>query len=437
MSYAVNFKKFILLLGDVILLYLSLAATVLLSFPGRFNFDIFSLHILPFSILYSFWIIIFYIFGLYDLHLIKTKISFLNRALGAIFVSLVLGGLFFYTLPMFGISPKSNLLLDVLIFGVLFLIWRNFFYSLFSSFFVNRVAILGQGPQVELLKEEISKRPYLGYKLVSIDSTGDFFLQVQKKNINTLIFTEDYESDPRLLKSLYLSTPAKVTFLDFTQAYEMITEKIPISMISQSWFLENLREGESALYDKGKRFIDIALSSVILILTLPFWPLIALLIKLEDHGPVFYYQKRTGKDRKPFTLYKFRSMEVGAEKGEAVWAEKEDKRITKIGGFLRKTHLDEIPQMINIIKGDISLVGPRPERPEFIEKLKDEIPYYHLRHIIKPGFTGWAQIKFRYGRSLMDSHEKFEYDLYYLKNRNLFVDFGVLLKTFQLFFKKE
>lgn len=119
-----------------------------------------------------------------------------------------------------------------------------------------------------------------------------------------------------------------------------------------------------------------------------------------------------------------------------LWAKEKDERATKIGEFLRKTHLDELPQMINVIKGNISLAGPRPERPEFVRQLEKEIPHYHLRHIIKPGFTGWAQIKFRYGRSVMDSQEKFQYDLYYLKNRSLFLDLGILLKTFQLFFKK-
>jgi len=131
-------------------------------------------------------------------------------------------------------------------------------------------------------------------------------------------------------------------------------------------------------------------------------------------------------------------MKEGAEKETgAVWAEKEDPRITKVGKILRRLHLDEIPQMINVLKGDISLVGPRPERPEFVEKLEKEVPHYHIRHLIKPGFTGWAQLKFRYARSIMDSFEKFQYDLYYLKNRSLFLDLRILLKTFQLFFRKE
>ena len=131
-------------------------------------------------------------------------------------------------------------------------------------------------------------------------------------------------------------------------------------------------------------------------------------------------------------------MKIGAEnKSGPVWAKKEDARVTRVGKWLRRTHIDELPQMINVLKGEISLVGPRPERPEFVIDLEKEIPHYHIRHLIRPGFTGWAQLKFRYGRSVMDSKEKFQYDLYYLKNRSPLLDLGILLKTFQLFFKKE
>jgi exopolysaccharide biosynthesis polyprenyl glycosylphosphotransferase len=225
--------------------------------------------------------------------------------------------------------------------------------------------------------------------------------------------------------------------LDLSQAYETLLHKIPIDFVSQTWFLQNLSEGDKKIYDKIKRFDDIILTSLIVIITSPLWLIFALLIKLEDKGPMFYKQKRVSKDGKDFWLTKFRSMKVDAENGEAKWAEKNDPRITKIGRFLRKIHLDELPQMINVLKGDISLVGPRPERPEFVKKLEKEIPHYQLRHIIRPGFTGWAQIKFRYGRTIEDSHEKFQYDLYYIKNRSLFLDLGVLLKTFQLFFTRE
>jgi len=437
MSNTLRLKKLLLWAGDILILYISLLLTVFLGFWGSFSADILLLHLAPFSIIYLVWLIIFYIFGLYDLHLIKTKISFYSQAILAVGTSLIFGMLFFYTVPLFNIAPKTNLIINGLIFGILFLAWRNLFYALFSVHFLNRVAIVGTGTQVKELRKEIAERPYLGYQIVPINLNQDFFQQIEKSNIDTVIFTEEFESDPKMLKALYFCLPARVNFLEFSRTYELIYEKIPISMISKAWFLENLREGERRFYDTVKRLFDIILAVLLLIFTSPLWILIALAIILEDRGPIIYSQKRIGRDRKPFVLYKFRSMRVGAEKGKAVWAKRKDKRVTKVGGFLRKIHLDEIPQMINVIRGDISLVGPRPERPEFVEKLEKEIPHYHLRHLIKPGFTGWAQIKFRYGRSIMDSHEKFQYDLYYLKNRNILLDMGILLRTFQLFFKHE
>ena len=327
--------------------------------------------------------------------------------------------------------------MNLIFFTLLFLAWRLSFYSLFSSHFLTKVAILGREKEVEDLKREILENSSLGYKLVPINPQKEMVEQIKKDGIETVIFSSEYEEDSEFLTTFYSCLPLGINFLDLATAYEEILEKIPLSQVSKIWFLENLKEGKKKIYDKFKRIFDITLAFLILTLTLPFWPLIALAIKIEDRGPVFYRQERVGKNKKIFKLIKFRSMIPEAEKEGPKWAEAEDKRITKVGKFLRRFHLDEIPQMINVLKGDISLVGPRPERPEFVEKLEKEIPYYNLRHIIKPGFTGWAQIKFRYARSVMDSFEKFQYDLYYIKNRNLFLDLKILLKTFQLFFKKE
>jgi len=178
-------------------------------------------------------------------------------------------------------------------------------------------------------------------------------------------------------------------------------------------------------------------ASILLALTFPLWPVIALAIKWESSGPIFYSQERIGANGKLFRLTKFRSMINNAEIGRPVWAQKNDPRVTRMGNILRRTHLDELPQMINIIKGDLSLVGPRPERMEFVKELEKQIPHYNIRHIIKPGFTGWAQVNFHYARTPMDTYEKFQYDLYYLKNRSLILDFSILLKTINLIFKNE
>lgn len=436
MTGVINTRKIILILGDIFLLYGSLCLALSFNF-GRERAlpEAFWNHVLPFSILYFFWLVSFFILGLYDLNLIRPKINLYRRLSGGLIVGVVLGMLFFYLVPIFGIAPKTNLVLNLLIFGVLFLLWHNFFYSLFSAYLINKVVILGQGSEAKQLSEEIEKRPYLGYRTVTEINTSDedFVAQILKVQANTIVITQEIKNDPEILQKLYQSAGTKVDFFDFPKAYEIICQKVPLSAININWFLENSRA--IRFYDRIKRALDIILAGVLLTITAPLLPGIALAIKLEDKGPVFYKQKRVGEDKKVFDLVKFRSMVVDAEKNQAVWAEQQDPRTTKTGRFIRKTHLDELPQLVNIIRGDISLVGPRPERPEFVEDLEEKIPYYHLRHMIKPGLTGWAQIKFRYGRSVQDSLEKFQYDLYYLKNRSFFLDLGILLKTFLSFFK--
>jgi len=429
-----NLRKFLLLWGDITCLYLSLLGTVFFSSKEEWVW----LHFVPFSIIYFFWLIIFYIFGLYDLKIVKSGPFFYTKILGALLACLGLGIVFFYLTPFFGITPKTNLVLNLFIFGVLFIIWRKIFYALFSTRIFNRIVIIGQNQQAQELAKEISLRPYLGYKLIELDISRDLLPQIKENKIDTIIIPDNLETNSWLTKNLYQSLPARVNFMDWAKAYEIICNKIPVSFVGQAWFLKNLKEGEKGLYDKTKNKIDIILAGLLLIVFSPLWLVIALLIKLEDGGPIFYSQERVGKDRKLFFLLKFRSMKIDAEsKTGPVWAKNEDPRATKIGRWLRRMHLDELPQMINVLKGDICLVGPRPERPEFVEELDKEIPYYHIRHLIKPGFTGWAQLKFRYGRSVMDSKEKFQYDLYYMKNRSFLLDIGILLRTFQLFFKKE
>lgn len=434
--FTLNFKKFLLFLGDIFCLYFSLLITLKLRFWENFNWQIFQIHLLPFTLLYLFYLIIFYIFGFYDFDFLPPSSLFYSRFFLVLGLALALGMIFFYLTPFFEIAPKTNLILNVIIFGFLIIIWRKFFYFIFSSYFLKKVAIVGENPQLSELIREILHRPYLGYKLVSLNPQKNLISQIQKEKVNTLILAENLKENSILIQNLYQLLPLKINFLDFSQAFEIICGKIPLAFVGQSWFLENLREGKKVFYDKSKRIIEIFLAFLFLFLTLPLWLLIALLIKLEDKGPIFYFQERIGKDGKKFLLIKFRSMKKNSEITPC-WAKENDPRITKIGKILRKTHLDELPQLLNILKGELSLVGPRPERPEFVWQLEKQIPHYQLRHLIKPGLSGWAQIKFGYGRSVADSYEKFQYDLYYLKNRSFLLDLEILLKTFQLFFKKE
>ncbi|MDD5738626.1 MAG: sugar transferase [Candidatus Pacebacteria bacterium] len=435
----IKLRQFILTIGDIVLAFLALLSALNIRYLNNFNSNILNQHLIPFGIIYFVWIIFFYIFGLYDLKIIGPKGELPKRMLQCFSVCLIVALAFFYLIPFFGITPKTNLLLDIGIFATFIFLWRKLFYALFSSVYRANIAFLGKAPLALSLLNEIKSQPQLGYKLIGFLSEKiALSAQIKKYKISVLVISENIEKNSALAGQLYGCLGLKTTFLSLDKAYEEILGKIPIDFVNQAWFLKNLSENEKSTYDKIKRLTDFIIAVVLIIITSPIWLISAIAIKLDDRGPIFYKQERVGKNRKNFLIFKFRSMVVNAEKKGAVWAEKKDPRVTAVGAVLKKFHIDEFPQMLNVLKGELSLTGPRPERPEFVKQLEKEIPHYHLRHIIKPGFTGWAQTRFiQYARSKEESHEKFQYDLYYIKNRSFLLDLGILLKTFLLFFKTE
>jgi len=430
-------RQISLFLGDVCLAFIALILTVILSFWNNFNWQIFLQHLLPFSTLYFFWFISFYIFGLYDLNSIKPSTELLARIGQCFLICLATGITFFYLIPFFGITPKTNLLINIIILAVFVFLWRKIFYHLFSSYYRQNVIFLEKNSLTNLLIEKIKSHPQLGYKFVGfLNPLKPFFSQLKNKKVDKIILAQDSNLDKKISQELYKSIALKIDFVDIFYAYETIFHEIPIDFLNQAWFLKNLKENEKKFYDKIKKIADVILSLFLSIILLPFFIIIATLIKLTSPDePIIYSQTRIGKGGRKFTLYKFCTMIPNAETKGPQWATRNDPRITKIGKFLRRTHLDEIPQLINILKGNLALVGPRPERPEFIEKLKKKISYYEIRHLIKPGLTGWAQINYHYGASIEDAQKKLCYELYYIKNRSFFLDLGIIFKTFQHFFK--
>lgn len=220
-----------------------------------------------------------------------------------------------------------------------------------------------------------------------------------------------------------------------TTFYEKTYGEVPAAHIRPSWFLAADLKGQREEHAVLKRMFDLAIASIGLILTLPLWPLIALAIRTNGRGPIFYCQTRVGQGGRNFTLMKFRTMRNDAETAGSTWAKPDDPRVTRIGRFLRRMRLDELPQLVNILKGEMSLVGPRPERPEFVQPLSTLIPFYAERHLIKPGLTGWAQINYRYGSNISDARRKLQLDLYYMKHMSLELDVVILLRTFGTFFR--
>jgi len=446
-----SIRKIVLFLVDLFLLYLALIITLIIRFSQNLSWQIVREHFLPFSLLFPIWLFIFSFFNFYELDLLRSRAFFLVRIISGFLVSLAVGIAFFYLIPIFGITPKTNLLILIFIFGIFFILWRKIALYLFSSFFQNKVAIIGTTKESKQLALIIRKNPQLGYKLIEIVSNDDIGLipqKIEQLKLNTLIFTRDLSSEPALDEILYKCLSLRVYLLDLARAYEIIAQRIPLGFVNHVWFLENLREGKKELYDKSKRLFDVFLAILFLLIFSPLWLIIPLLIKLEDGGPVFYSQKRMGKNLEKITVLKFRTMKENADETGVSWSSgKQDMRITKVGKILRHFHFDELPQMLNILKGKLSFVGPRPESLNNIHFLEKKIPYYHLRHLIKPGFAGWAQMASGYTNTMGEieniyekiryDFEKVEYDLYYIKNRSFALDLAILLKSLNLFFNKE
>ena len=356
----------------------------------------------------------------------------------ALLCSFGVGILLFYFVPIFGISPKINLVIQTVGFGVFSFIFRRIIYILFSKAITQPTIFIGDSPSISELKKEIENNPQSGLQIIGyFKNINEINLDLNKLKNLIIILDKDTKTQNQNILDFYRKG---IKIIDTAKAYEKYLYKIPVEYIDISFMIDNIETKKDRLYSFITFVINKIFAILILIVTSPLL-LIAIMAKLiEDGRPIFIKQKRVGLNGKVFDLYKLRSMIVlspdgSAENGSPVWATgASDNRVTPVGKVTRKLHIDEIPQVINILKGDISLVGPRPERPEFVDLLNKEIPYYSFRHIIRPGFTGWAQIKYRYANTVDSSREKFEYDLYYIKNRNIFIDFGIIMRTIQIIF---
>jgi sugar transferase (PEP-CTERM system associated) len=282
---------------------------------------------------------------------------------------------------------------------------------------------------VKCSEEEAAKVP----SGTILGDTADLYLMAKREKADKIVVSLSERRGAFPLRDVMACKLDGIEVVDAPSFYEKVTGKLLLENITPSWFIYSEGFRISAARRIMKRMVDIACSMVGLALTLPLFPLIALAIKLDSAGPVFFRQERVGERERTFTLYKFRTMGTDAEKGTgAVWAQANDPRVTRLGKFFRKSRIDELPQFFNMLMGDMSMVGPRPERPEFVQKLKDLIPYYSERHFVKPGVTGWAQVRYPYGASVEDTIEKLRYDLYYIKNISLVFDSLIILETIKV-----
>lgn len=419
-------KTFLLLVIDILIIVLSLSFTLGIRDPQKFGLRYLAEHIELFAWVYPFWLLMFFIEGLYSLTTFKFRSSSLAASLlRASVITIIVSAAITYFLPphLYKVTPKTNLFVSAIISFPLLYSWRIFFYRTFSrSSRLKNTVIIGSASSVNFVEKQLKLKPYLGFKLVGT---------TLPLPANTeIVAIERHALKDEAYQEVFKKLASGLEIIDLALFAEMISRKIPLASIDESWFIEYCGYQRSRSFEVLKSLMDKSVALFLLLLLTPI-ALILFPILLLVHGrPIFFKQTRTGLYNAPFTLYKLRTMVVDAEKNGAQWAKPKDARITPLGKILRKTRLDELPQLINIIKGEMSLVGPRPERPEIIEKqLAPQISFYNLRHLVKPGVTGWAQVVFRYGFSEEDSKEKLQYDLFYVKNKSIWLDIVIILKT--------
>ena len=419
---SIRAKTLLLILMEAIFLFTALVITLAIKSPIHFDLIYLLKHLELFVFIFPIWQIFFFIEGLYNLKTLNPA-GLTISLLRALFLATTFSIIFFYFTPtsLTTLAPKTNLILIALISFILIFVWRKNFYQFFSkSTFQRKTLILGAKEATDFLIKELETKPFLGFK---IDQS------LSLKEAEVIALDRNFVHERETLKEVFSYLSSDKTIMELASFSEKVSGKVPLKSIDEVWFIQFCGEECSRSYQLLKNLLDKTVALILFIILLPFF-IIGLPVLLIVHGrPIFFKQIRTGQNNKPFTLYKFRTMVVDAEKDGAKWATKGDTRITPLGKFLRKTRIDELPQLINILRGEMSLVGPRPERPEMIERELSNISFYNLRHLVKPGVTGWAQVNYKYGASIEDSIEKLQYDLYYVKNKNIWLDILTILKT--------
>lgn len=446
-------RQFALFAIDVLVLYLALYVALVLRHGMLPSVESWKDHSYQFSYIFAVWLIIFYISRFYAFDVPFTSVRFAYRLSIAMGIAALSTVLYFYLLPSAPITPKTVLVVYSLVAYVFILSWRWLYMALSRLSPVRtRIAIIGASPESWELLCSLEDRPQLGYSVGFLYSEEESptehsgtvmhsrpeFLRMafEQTPILTAVMADHVALSMEARRVLFDQVERGVRFERLQNFYEMYMRRVPLGVISEAWFLENIDLRAKRPYLVIKRGLDILLALASLPVILPLLPLLALIIKLESKGPVLFSQVRLGQRNKRFTIYKFRTMRT--EDNDQAPTGVGDSRITKFGSFMRKTRLDELPQIFNILQGSMSFVGPRPERPELAKDLETVIPFYKQRHLVKPGITGWDQVSGEYhSPSAEDTYKKLQYDLYYVKNLSVFLDLSIFFKTIMTVFSRQ
>lgn len=387
--------------------------------------------------------------GLYQARLREGTLGFILRLTTAYLLGLFGISVIFYVFPDLLLS-RGIMAVSIIISFAFIVLLRTALLLTDPSIFKKRVLVLGAGKCANSITELRRKADQFGFSILGFVHLrgetdvvpGERVLNlnmplidfVERNDVDEIVLAIDDRRKGIPMTELLECKMRGIDVIDILTFFERETGKIRLDHLHPSWLLFSAGFNQSGMRATTKRIFDVLISSILLLFTWPFMLLTAIAIWIESGlkpgAPIFYKQVRVGEGGRPFQVLKFRSMVVNAEKsGQAQWASSNDSRITRVGRVIRKTRIDELPQIFNVFRGDMSFVGPRPERPEFVVMLSEKIPYYSERHRVKPGITGWAQLLYPYGSSEKDALEKLQYDLYYIKNHSIFLDFLIMLQT--------
>jgi exopolysaccharide biosynthesis polyprenyl glycosylphosphotransferase len=449
----ISARRLLLLAVDILAVNLSVFIALFL-FSRRqdtafsLEYVISGLHWFPFLTIV--WLLVGYLNDFYDLKTAADKQrSIMALARAAIIVFLIYPVIYFF-LPPRSLARTPVFFSEVI---ALFLLgsWRWLYASVFTvPRFQWSVIIVGAGWAGRTIAQALQDKLPVEYRLIGyidddpakkgkviarlpvLGTSQELMEILQANQVSEIVLAITHGVSGELIRVLTECNNLGVQITPMTKLYEQITGKVPVEHVGRRWVLDLPSSGESSLslLRFAKRALDMIVALIALVLSIPFYPLIALAIFMDNPGPILYWQERVGERGKPFQIIKFRSMVVGAEEdGKPKWATENDTRITRVGRFLRRTRLDELPQFINVLRGEMSVIGPRPERPEFINRLEQQIPFYRMRLQAKPGLTGWAQVQHGYTSSVDDSLIKLQYDLYYIRHWSVYLDLLILWKT--------
>lgn len=428
-------ETFILLLGDVVCFSVALWLALLVRNAELPSGVVFLQHWGAFNLVFILWIFVFYIADLYGKHTSIFQRKLPRVIFNAQLVNSILTIIFFYFIPYFGITPKTILFIYLFISFFLIFAWRRHIAPHIHLNLSEKIYFACSGQETDELISEIKDNSRYNISVVN----GQEVKEIKKSGITSIVVNL-YDQDIDLaLKNFYSMIFSGISFIPLHNLYEEIFDREPILVLKEQWFLENISNRPKPIYDALKRLMDIIIAGGLGLVSLVFYPFVYLAIKLEDGGPLFIAQERIGKDNQSVFTYKFRSMNNNVV--DLSSDNNKTNRVTRVGNFLRKTRIDEVPQLWAIVKGDMSLIGPRPELPSGVGYYSQEIPYYNIRHLIKPGLSGWAQIKQEaephHGLDVEGTRLKFAYDLYYIKNRSFWLDLSIALKTIRILMMRK